>query len=668
MNKRQKLVQQRFLNNEEAVIKRLTTVYNKSLDDITKKSKKLYDEIEELTSIYDDVEDEAEKAVLKSRIQSKVYQKQYQDSLKKQVSDILDKMHNEEFETVADYLQTCYTDGFVGTLYDIQGQGIPLAFPLDQEAMVRAVQLDSKISTGLYKHLGEDVTMLKKHITAQVSRGIASNMTFAQIAQQLSAKMVGQYKNKGGSLYNAMRIARTEGHRIQCQAGMDACYNAKDRGADVVKQWDSTIDAKTRNSHVDVDGQIRELDEKFGNGLMFPGDPSGAAAEVIHCRCALLQRARWAVKGGFTKMNNFTKQLETFDSPEDYAEFKKGFFSKENRQYMNYVQQMEEKYKTKDFQKVLGSMTESEYSHYSKLLGKNPLFNKNTTPAEDIRKAITGKNLVGEIDYQNSLFMHDIETAMHAQGFDGLPKVASNEDFEEALKKSNFYAERTYSAATQEQLDEYRDMLYNGRWYVDCSTGGAQYGQGMYCAARFEEGKYVIPHDNKIGWEMSHYQSIGINSGRPFSYTEGITLEPSAKIFTMYSDVTDITNRYAKEYALKHVKSAEAKETLRELIDIQEQIDIKTSTAFTKKVDWNEVNNLYNARDVFCNSDVYKNECSPLISEAFTKARGINEGALAVEMGYDAINAAGHGESGSYTVILNRTKVIFREGGSRFGN
>ena len=28
---------------------------------------------------------------------------------------------------------------------------------------------------------------------------------------------------------------------------------------------------------------------------MFPGDPNGGAAEVINCRCALLQRARWAL-------------------------------------------------------------------------------------------------------------------------------------------------------------------------------------------------------------------------------------------------------------------------------------------------------------------------------------------------------------------------------------
>lgn len=376
MNKRQKLVQGQFLDNEEEVIKSLEDTYSKSLEDVTKKSQKLYDDIETLTAELDFIEDEDEREIQKSKIRSKVYQKQYQDGLKTQISGVLDKMHEQNFETVSDYLQTCYEDGFVGTLYDLQGQGIPLAFPIDQEAVTRAVQLDSKISGGLYSHLGEDVAKLKKHIASEVSRGIVSGMSFNQIAQQISFKMKGAYKNSGGSLAYAKRIARTEGHRIQCQAGMDACYKAKDRGADVVKQWDSTLDAKTRESHVEVDQQIREIDEPFSNGLMFPGDSSGGAAEVVNCRCALLQRARWAVGSSFTKMNNITKQLETFDSPEDYDEFKKAFFSKENRNYMNYTQQMQEKYGTRDFQKLLDKMNDTEYNHLKKLQEGNPLFNK----------------------------------------------------------------------------------------------------------------------------------------------------------------------------------------------------------------------------------------------------------------------------------------------------
>ena len=99
MNKRQKIVQERFLNNEEAVIRRLKQVYNQSLKDINTKAQELQIQIAGLQAALDAVEDAAEKDRLKSMIQSKVYQKQYQDALKKQISSILDNMQVEEFKT-----------------------------------------------------------------------------------------------------------------------------------------------------------------------------------------------------------------------------------------------------------------------------------------------------------------------------------------------------------------------------------------------------------------------------------------------------------------------------------------------------------------------------------------------------------------------------------------
>lgn len=318
MNQRQKIVQEQFLNNEEAVIRKLKNQYSHALKEITKKAQALQDDINRLGTLTNLATDEEEKARFMSMQQSKIYQKQYQDAMKKQIGSILDNMQVEEFKTVSEYLTTCYEDGFVGTMFDLQGQGIPLCFPMDQEAMVRAIQLDSKISNGLYTRLGEDVAVLKKKITSQISRGIATGMSFQEVAGQLS-----KVSNIGYN--NAVRIARTEGHRIQVQSGMDACYKAKDKGADVVKQWDATLDSNTRESHVMVDGEVRELDEKFSNGLMFPGDPSGGAAEVVNCRCALLQRARWAVGGSFTKMNNETGEIMDFSDIDEYNEFKKQY-------------------------------------------------------------------------------------------------------------------------------------------------------------------------------------------------------------------------------------------------------------------------------------------------------------------------------------------------------
>lgn len=323
MKYREKIVQMEFLDDEERVIRRLQAVYNQSLKEIAQKANALQEEIYKIQDKYNSIEDEQERETLKSMERSKVYQKQYQDALKAQVNSILDKMHRKEFKTVNKYLNDCYDKAFTGNMYVLHGEGIPLIVPIDQEKVVRAVQVNSKISKGLYSRLGEDVDLLKRKITAQISRGVATGMSYSQMAQQLAG-----YTKTGYN--NAVRITRTEGHRIQQKSTMDACYAARERGADVVKQWDATMDANTRESHQMVDGEIRELDEKFSNGLMYPGDPSGNAAEVINCRCILLQRAKWALD---QKELDRLKERASF-----YGLDKRKSFDEFNKKYMGTIE------------------------------------------------------------------------------------------------------------------------------------------------------------------------------------------------------------------------------------------------------------------------------------------------------------------------------------------
>lgn len=323
MKYREKIVQIEFLDDEERVIRRLQAVYNQSLKDITQKANALQKEIYKIQDKYNSIEDEQERETLKSMERSKVYQKQYQDALKTQVRGILDKMHQKEFKIVNEYLNGCYNKAFTGNMYVLHGEGIPLIVPIDQEKVARAVQINSKISKGLYSRLGEDVDLLKRKITAQISRGVATGMSYSQMAQQLAG-----YTKTGYN--NAVRITRTEGHRIQQESTMDACYAARERGADVVKQWDATMDANTRESHQMVDGEVRALDEKFSNGLMYPGDPSGSAAEVINCRCVLLQRAKWALD---QKELDRLKERASF-----YGLDKTKSFDEFNKKYMGTVE------------------------------------------------------------------------------------------------------------------------------------------------------------------------------------------------------------------------------------------------------------------------------------------------------------------------------------------
>lgn len=291
MNSREKEVLQAQLNAEKEVLKQLEKQYKRALHDIEERVKLFDFDLNRLdNAMSEEGLDDAAKAVLQSQRRSRVYQKQYQEALRGQISGILDKLHGDEYATIQQYLDDSYVSGFVGTMYDIAGQGVPLIMPIDQAAAVRAVQLESKVSKGYYDALGVDIKDLKKSIKAEVSRGIATGMNYSDIARNINNV------SKTG-LSNAKRIARTEAHRIQQASTMDAQRAAKAKGADVVKMWDATLDGKTRTTHRQLDGQIREIDEDFEIGGMKAKAPGyfGRAAEDINCRCVSLTRARWAL-------------------------------------------------------------------------------------------------------------------------------------------------------------------------------------------------------------------------------------------------------------------------------------------------------------------------------------------------------------------------------------
>lgn len=310
MNIRQKEVLQQELNNEKKTIKELEQVYQQAIKDCEKKIREL--------SMRSDMEN----------IQSIIYQKQYQQAIKGQLEGVLSQLHSNEFATVSEYLNKCYTDGFVGSMYDLAGQGIPLIVPINQNRVVKAVQLDSKLSKTLYESLGEDVGKLKTAVRAQVSRGISNGSSWNDIAKTLAERNM---KNTpfGTAINNAIRIARTEGHRVQTSARVDAMSEAKKKGADVVKQWDSTLDGRTRTTHRQLDGQIRELDEPFeveGMKVDAPG-MFGNPAEDCNCRCAVLQRARWALDE--TELDTLKERAEYFelDKSKDFEDYKSKYLN-----------------------------------------------------------------------------------------------------------------------------------------------------------------------------------------------------------------------------------------------------------------------------------------------------------------------------------------------------
>ena len=256
-------------------------------------------------------------------VQSIVYQTKYQKAILEQINSVLDQLNSKQYTTLQEFMDDSYKNGYIGSMYDLKGQGIPMTVPIDPKKMSTAIVTDSKLSKEYYQNrvLPENLATLKRHIRQEITRGIAGGKTWNEMAWQVAQGMNSPF-NK--ALSDAMRIVRTEGHRINQQGFLDAAETAVKEGAEVVKQWDATLDGDTRPAHQLADGQIKEINDYFivgGERMKAPGI-GGSAKNVCNCRCQLLQRARWALDQD--ELDTLKARAEYFglDKTKDFDEFK----------------------------------------------------------------------------------------------------------------------------------------------------------------------------------------------------------------------------------------------------------------------------------------------------------------------------------------------------------
>lgn len=310
MNKNQIEVEKAHLKLEKEALKELKSTYQKALGDIEERVKALQsDEV----------------------LESKIRQLNYQKALEKQVGSIVEILKTDNTVLINSYVNRAYENGFIGTLYNMQNEEIPLALGIDQKQVLTSIS--KKIENMTFADR-EDKNMndFKKKIKAEITRGIANNSKYNEIARQLDLV------TKEG-VNSSYRITRTEMGRVSQESKYDCMLRAKKNGADIVKQWDSTMDHRTRESHSKLDGQVKELDEPFEIDGMKAMHPMGfgIAAMDINCRCVVLERARWAVEDELEGKSSFTKAvrnkdgnvtINTFDA-KTYKEFKEKFFKYE---------------------------------------------------------------------------------------------------------------------------------------------------------------------------------------------------------------------------------------------------------------------------------------------------------------------------------------------------
>lgn len=553
----------------------------------------------------------------------------------------------------------------------------------------------------------EDQRWSKERINREITQGIVQGESIPKIANRLR-QVTTMDRNA------AVRNARTAMTGAENLGRYQSAQDLRENGIPIEEVWMATPDDRTRESHRLLDGTTRDESGYFGVGIIdtplrFAGDPLGAPEEVYNCRC----------RTGIV--------LQGIDHSQDgalYAEFMKQF--EDGKEMIDgkipeaQSQHPEPEQKTTEEIRAPEPIATSRSEDLPEL--------KDLEPAEQLtsgsREIVQGENIVDTWNRDKEKYQFEIDNAVAAQGYNGLPRVVGEEEFNKAVKESGFIGQRAYSAPDQETLDAYRDQLYNGDWYVNCETGGAQYGQGMYCAAdyngeltdgikaemehyrqlgesrnnermtdeeRVEAARNKLPEDiannetaieylralqsGSLSEQAKYYSMLDKETERAVSkalsetpldktavnYTETLTLTPDAKIIT-YEQAQEEFKEYRHSHNYDTYMREAQQEVFKEMnLSTRERAEYRqiytyytTPSSPEKLARMHELEEKYGttAQEIDRKfHDKYEEKAKNNINDI---------GTFCALKGYDAINAEGHGESGSYTVILNRTKVIFK--------
>lgn len=373
--------------------------------------------------------------------------------------------------------------------YEIEGGlGIDTSWTMyDHSTVENLMRDDPQMIPKPRVDIPKDMRWNRQKITSAITQGVLQGDSIPDIAKRLRS-----VTNMDRSA--ALRNARTYTTAAENKGRIDSYQRAKELGIDLQKEWMSTPDGRTRDSHVDLDGERVEIDGTFSNGCRYPADPIGDPAEVYNCRCTLVA----AVKGRQYHDDRFTRLPE--------------------------------------------GMTYEDWK-------ANRLKAEGESGDESRHVVVNGEDISATWVRRQDKFDFAIDDIINAQGFDGLPKILSGDEFNEAVKDSKYHGYRGYSAPNNEVLEAYKKQLYEGKWYVDCSVGTAAYGQGMYTQG------YVNGDDSSDFISKAIAEGYGKSRNNPNYRVEEMTLSSDAKGISLYKhsgDLTDVNNY--SEFHMEYMK------------------------------------------------------------------------------------------------------------------
>lgn len=286
----------------------LARIYSDAEDELREKWTKYFDRAEKRVASFGKAYEDAVKsgdadaiAAAKKQLQEKIASATFRD---KQFQDMIDgvtermsHVNQIALEYVNGKMPDMYRYNYNGTLNamktEAKNAGIDgVAFNLLDEKTVERMVKRGEVTLPKKKiDVAKDKAWNKKAINSQLMQGIIQGESIPQMSKRFEA--VTDMDKEA-----AIRNARTMTTEAENGGRMDSMRDAEEMGLQYEKVWMSTHDARTRESHVLMDGVAVPLDEPFilqnsdgsESKMMYPGDPNGAPEQVYNCRCSLVRK------------------------------------------------------------------------------------------------------------------------------------------------------------------------------------------------------------------------------------------------------------------------------------------------------------------------------------------------------------------------------------------
>ena len=269
------------------IFRKLTKIYKQAEKDLQKK-------LDVFTARYVALDKANQAKVAAGEMTKKDYRKWLQGSVfigklwknkVNQISKLLTNANDQATKIINNIRFSVFSENYNHQSYEIEKniRGVVSFDIYNTDAVARLVKERPKMLPAYKVDQQKDYIWNRQKVEDIITQGIIQGESIDKITARMMDGLCTQNENK-------MRMfARTAMTAAQNAGRLQQMKDAKKKGVKVKKRWVATLDERTRDSHQALDGDTIEVEERFAHGLMYPGDPNGAASEVFNCRCKIIQ-------------------------------------------------------------------------------------------------------------------------------------------------------------------------------------------------------------------------------------------------------------------------------------------------------------------------------------------------------------------------------------------